>query len=319
MPIEEYVFLSGKGGSGKTSVCAAWAHLNQEMYGDGAAVVVDADVDAANLELLSRCQRAEEHPFIGAALPVLEEERCTGCGLCEDICRFDALTLVEGEGGSLPVIDEVLCEGCGACMEVCPFDGFEMVPQQVGSWFRSGSRFGPLFHAALLPGGENSGKLVARVRQEARGWAEGNGYELILTDGPPGIGCPVISALTGASGIIAVTEAGEAGRSDLQRLLELARRFDLPVHLLINKADIHPEAAGSIERLCREEERIGLLGRIPYDPAVVHRMVAGEPVTVDPSSPAAAALRESFERWAAERPAPDEGGRGRLYRISRPS
>jgi MinD superfamily P-loop ATPase len=302
MSVEEYVFLSGKGGSGKTTVCAAWAHLSGEFDGARNPVVVDADVDAANLELLSRSHRRDEHVFVGASLPVIDPESCTGCGRCVEVCRFEAAAMADDRAGRgpLPRFDPILCEGCGACLEVCPTGAVRLVPQRSGSWFRSESRFGPLFHAALLPGGENSGKLVARVRDQARRWAEANGYGLLLTDGPPGIGCPVISAVSGASGIIAVAEAGETGRNDLERLLELARRFDLPVELVINKADIHPGAADAMEALGREEG-IEVLGRIPFDPQVVHRMVRGEPVTADAASPAAAALRELYRRWSHRR------------------
>jgi MinD superfamily P-loop ATPase len=298
MPVEEYVFLSGKGGSGKTSVCAAWAQLSHEKDPTSPPLVVDADVEAANLELLGGSVRAEEHPFIGSGLPVMSEERCNGCGICMEVCRFDALTLpAAGPAGiSRPVIDPILCEGCGACVDACALDALRLEPQRAGSWFRSASRFGPLFHAELLPGGENSGKLVARVRQQARRWAEERGHELMLTDGPPGIGCPVISALTGATGVIAVAEAGEAGRSDLERLLELARRFELTIQLLINKADLHPEAALALEALA-QRNGVELLGRIPYDTRVVKCMIEGKAVTVDAASPAAAAIREAHARW----------------------
>ena len=298
MPVEEYVFLSGKGGSGKTCVCAAWAQLSGEADGTTPPVVVDADVDAANMELLGGSVRAEEHPFIGSGLPVVHAERCDACGLCAEVCRFDAVSMPYrgAMGQALPEIDPILCEGCGACVDACPLDALRLEPQRAGSWFRSASRFGPLFHAALLPGGENSGKLVAHVREEARRWAEARGHTLMLTDGPPGIGCPVISALSGATGIIAVAEAGEAGRSDLERLLSLARRFELTVQLLINKADLHPAAADAVEALARRNG-VELLGRIPYDPQVVRCMVEGNPVTADASSPAAAAIRDAHARW----------------------
>ncbi|MFO7769260.1 MAG: 4Fe-4S binding protein [bacterium] len=312
MSIEEYVFLSGKGGSGKTTVCAAWADLNRPIGSGAGTVMVDADVDAANLAIVGEVRKTEEHPFTGSALPVLIGEACSGCGLCEEVCRFDAVRMREdGQGrGPIPDIDPFLCEGCGACMEACPCGALEMEPQRVGTWFRSESRFGPLFGAELLPGAENSGKLVARIRQEARRWARDGGYRLLLTDGPPGIGCPVISALSGAAGIIAVAEAGETGRSDLRRLLTLAHRFELPVQLIINKADIHPGAAAAIESMGRGEG-VDLLGRIPYDPAVVHRMVEGVPVTSDAASPAAAALRSIHGRWSE--------GRSPLYRVATPS
>ena len=309
--------MSGKGGSGKTTVCAAWAHLSKEQNGRATPVVVDADVDAANLELVSRSRRVEKHGFIGSAIPVLDARRCTGCGMCEEVCRFEAVHLVDngtGNTGGVPRFDPVRCEGCGACMEACSFEALRMEPQRAGSWFRSVSRFGPFFHAALLPGGENSGKLVAVVRREARKWAEVHGHGLMLTDGPPGIGCPVISALSGATGIIAVAEAGETGRSDLRRLLDLAHRFDLPVQLCVNKADICPEAAETMEALC-QQEGIEVLGRIPYDPLVTHRMIAGDPITSHSASPAAAALRELHARWNTLRVTEQDRDRGRLYRV----
>ena len=279
MPIEEYVFLSGKGGSGKTTVCAAWAQLSGESNGGRQPVVVDADVEAANLELLSRSRRQEEHVFVGNSQPVIDSSGCTVCGRCLEVCRFEAVTIIENRDGqrAIPRIDPILCEGCGACREACPTGSVEMVPRRSGSWFRSESRFGPLFHAALLPGGENSGKLVARVRKEARHLAETQGLDYIISDGPPGIGCPVISSLSGANLAILVTEPTLSGIHDLVRVLGVCRHFDVPATVCINKCDLNEANRRQIEEYC-SSEGIAIASRIPFDNVVTEALAHSVPV-----------------------------------------
>ena len=199
------VVLSGKGGTGKTTVTAALAHL---ASAGGPLVLVDADVDAANLELLLGGAREEEHPFTSGEVAVIDPMSCAGCGLCAEACRFEAI-----RSGEPCRVDPIACEGCRACSYLCPNEAIEMKPQQAGSWYRSVTRFGPLFHARLLPGRENSGKLASAVRDAGVRGAEESGIELVLLDGPPGIGCPVIAASSGATLALLVAEPTVSGLS----------------------------------------------------------------------------------------------------------
>ena len=189
--MKQLVVLSGKGGTGKTSITASFAHL---AHTDSArAVIADADVDAANLELVLSPHVLEEHDFIGGKVAWIDPQKCENCGLCEQVCRFDAISVHEG----LYQVDPIACDGCAACVHQCPTNAIRMESQLAGHWFRSESLFGPLFHAALRPAQENSGKLVTLVKQQARLLAMDEKYPLIIVDGPPGIGCPVISAVSG--------------------------------------------------------------------------------------------------------------------------
>jgi MinD superfamily P-loop ATPase len=296
--IEEYLFLSGKGGSGKTTVCAAWAHLTGEEGKGPPPVLVDADVDAANLGLLTDPMIREEHPFEGPGRAIVDEALCDTCGLCAQLCRFDALRLERVDPVSPPVLQlrEHRCEGCGVCVEACPPQAIRLEPRIAGCWYRSETRRGPLFHARLKPGAEHSGKLVTAIRRGAREWAEKNGYPLLLVDGPPGIGCPVISAVSGVSGVVAIAEASKSGCSDLERVLALTARFRVPVWVCLNKADLDPAASIAIERLC-SEGKVEIIGRIPYDSAVMRTMATGDPVTFDSDSEAGGAIRRIWKTW----------------------
>jgi MinD superfamily P-loop ATPase len=282
--MKQLVILSGKGGTGKTSVAAALAHLaSQEMR----IALADADVDAANLELVLEPTKLEEHVFMGGQVAIIDRNRCTLCGRCLEVCRFDAV--VPGEDHYR--IDLLACEGCASCMYHCPERAIHVQEQQAGLWFRSDTRFGPLFHAHLFAGQENSGKLVTMVKQQGRLRALDDGRALLIVDGPPGIGCPVISASAGADLALLVAEPTVMGSHDLERALATASHFRVPALVCINKADLNPTQTAAIMDFCAERS-IRVVGQLPYDDVVTQAMVHGQPVTAfQPHGPVASALR----------------------------
>ncbi len=241
--VSELGVISGKGGTGKTSVVASFAAL-----ADG-AVVADCDVDAADLHLVLAPRVLHREEFSGGMTASVLADRCIGCGLCEEVCRFDAL-LADGPGNDFADvtyrIDPVACEGCGVCAHVCPARAVDFSPAVNGEWYISETRFGPMVHARLGIAEENSGKLVTTVRREARRVAEESGRETVLIDGSPGIGCPVIASLTGAAMALIVTEPTLSGLHDLDRVADLAAHFRIPTALCVNKADINPRTAARI-------------------------------------------------------------------------
>lgn len=288
--IQEWVVISGKGGTGKTSVTASFAALAA-----GRAVLADCDVDAADLHLVMTPEVMERHAFTSGREAVIKKDECTGCGLCAGLCRFDAPRYVKRPfGKSYYGIDPVACEGCGVCVRFCPANAIEFPERLCGEWMRSETHCGPMVHACLHAAAENSGKLVATVRREARRLAEERGKELILTDGPPGIGCPVIASVTGASSVLAVTEPTVSGEHDLERVLKLARHFEIPVSVCVNKWDINPEVT---ERMERKAESLGAVcvGRIRYDPAVTAAQIQQKAV-VELESKAGDDIRRIWER-----------------------
>lgn len=264
--MKEIVIISGKGGTGKTSFAAAFARLAGKN-----AVVADCDVDAANLHLLLDPHVHEVTPFFSTELPQIDSLRCTDCGLCTDICRFDALPIVEGH----VTLDPWNCEGCGYCARICPENAITMVPEQTGEWYLSNTRFGSsMVHANLKVGAENSGKLVSTVRARAKKLAQSENREVLLVDGAPGVGCPVISSITGADYVVLVTEPTLSGLHDLKRVYELVTQFNLPAGCIINKADINPEVTAAI-RDYLVLKGIDLLAEIPYAEAFTRAMVNG--------------------------------------------
>lgn len=293
--MKQIVILSGKGGTGKTSVTAAFAHLaSQEPR--TRTVLVDADVDAANLELILAPQVVEAHDFAGGQVAVIDQAVCAGCGSCAGVCRLDAVI----EEGSIFTIDAIACEGCAACMTQCPNEAIHMEPQVAGRWFRSDSRYGPLLHAALRPAAENSGKLVALIRQQASLLAQAEARPLVIVDGPPGVGCPVISACSGADAAMIVAEPTIAGIHDMGRVLETTQHFSVPSLVCINKADIHPRGAAEIEAYC-QARKLPLIGHFPFDTAVVEAMVQGQPITAyRPESPVSRAVRGAWQQILVE-------------------
>ena len=263
-PPHELVVISGKGGTGKTSVVAAFAALA------GGAVLADCDVDAADLHLVLDSAAGRKHPFSGRQQAVIDAATCTACGRCAEVCRFAAVLGAADSGYS---IDPIACEGCELCRRVCPAEAIRMEPVVNGAWMVSDTRFGPLVHARLGVAEDNSGKLVTLVRNEARRVADERGLPLIIVDGSPGIGCPVISSLAGASLVLAVTEPTVSGRHDLDRVLQVVRRFRLRFAVCINKADLNPSLAGQI---AAEAAAVGaeFVATVDYDPAVTHAQVA---------------------------------------------
>jgi MinD superfamily P-loop ATPase len=265
MQPRELVVISGKGGTGKTSVVAAFAALA------GGAVLADCDVDAADLHLVLSPEPGEPHAFSGRSAAVIDPDACTSCGRCDEVCRFAAISRT---GAGDYVVDTIACEGCTLCARVCLSDAVRMEPVVNGVWRVSQTRFGPLVHARLGIAEDNSGKLVTLVRREARETAEREGIPLVIVDGSPGIGCPVISSLSGAHLVLAVTEPTVSGRHDLERVLQVVRGFGLPFAVLVNKADLNPELA---ETIAAEAEEAGavFVRQMDYDPAVTRAQTAG--------------------------------------------
>jgi MinD superfamily P-loop ATPase len=285
--MKQLVILSGKGGTGKTTVTAALAHLaSQEI----AIILADADVDASNLELVLEPDKLEEQDFWSGQLAVIDQERCTACGVCADVCRFEAI--VEGDAYS---VDDLSCEGCASCYYQCPVDAIQMEEQLAGRWFRSDSRFGPLFHAHLFAGQENSGKLVSLVKKQAGLLASDMVVDLLLVDGPPGIGCPVIAASANADMALVVVEPTVSGVHDLERILGTTEHFGISAAVAINKADLNPRRADDIAAYCAERS-IDMVGRIPYDDVVTEAMVQGRPVTAYTDGPVTAAMASIWKR-----------------------
>ena len=250
-------------------------------------VLCDADVDAADLHLIMNPAVRERHYFVSGRTAVIDPERCTTCVTCREMCRFDAI----GEDFR---VNPIACEGCGVCVHFCPEKAIDFPLNTCGEWYRSDTRFGPMVHAQLHIAEENSGKLVTLVRKEARQLAEKKRLDLLLTDGPPGVGCPVIAAIGGASAVLIVTEPTVAGRHDMQRVVQLADHFRVRPVLCINKADLNPAASGEIAAYARDRG-MAFLGTVPFDPVFTHAMVNGQ--TVVEYAPEAAATRAVAAIW----------------------
>jgi MinD superfamily P-loop ATPase len=254
-------------------------------------VLADADVDAANLELVLDPAKQETQDFAGGKSAMIDPSKCTACGDCYAVCRFEAII----PGDVAYKVDSLACEGCAACHYQCPADAIRMDEQQDGQWFRSDTRFGPLFHAHLFAGQENSGKLVTLVKQHARQRALNSEAALLLVDGPPGIGCPVIAACSGADLALHVVEPTVSGVHDLERILATTDHFGVQSLVAINKADLNPARSDEIAVFCAEQG-VELAGRIPYDTIVTEAMVQGRPVTEHTDGAVAEALREVWGR-----------------------
>jgi len=288
----EIVVLSGKGGTGKTSLVAGLAELiRTERVLPIRAGFVDVDVDAANLELVFSPVLEQEELFYGSGTASINPALCTNCGRCSEVCRFSAVVKEEGQYR----IEGLVCEGCGACYFQCPEKAIQLEKELAGKWMRSSLGDQPLFHADLLPGRENSGKLVARVREQAREFGGSRELDLLLVDGPPGTGCPVHSAVTGADLALIVTEPTLAGIQDLERVLGTAAHFQVEVRVCLNKVDLYPEGVRKIEEFCRSREA-AVIGRIPFDRRVPEAMVKGTNIVAfRPGSAASRAVREIWE------------------------
>lgn len=262
--MKELVIISGKGGTGKTSLVAAFASLAQNK------VLCDADVDAADLHLLMWPDVREHHDFQGGNTAVIDPERCTECGLCQDLCKWDAIS-------DNFQVDSLDCEGCGVCVYFCPEKAIDFPLNTCGQWYISDTRFGFMVHARLGIAEENSGKLVTLVRQEAKKLAEKKELDLIITDGPPGVGCPVIASIGGASAVLIVTEPTVSGRHDMERVAQLAAHFNVPTMMCVNKYDINLEQTAELEEYAAKKG-INILGKVPFDPIFTKSMVQGKTI-----------------------------------------
>ena len=277
--MKQMAVVSGKGGTGKTTIVASLAAL-----ACGRAVFADCDVDAPDLHLLLSPRVVEEKPFYGIKKAFIDADRCTQCGSCQEFCRFSAISGYQ--------VDSDLCEGCGVCKLVCQAEAVQMRESLAGHAFISDSRFGPMVHAQLSPGEEASGKLVAMVREMARDVAAARNLDMVLIDGSPGIGCPVIASLTGVDLALVVTEPTITGEHDLKRILDVTGYFGIDTAVCINKYDLHLAGSRSIESLCREREVL-VAGRLPFHSSVVEAMVQGRPV-VEIGGPVAAAISDMY-------------------------
>lgn len=264
----EVAVISGKGGTGKSSVTAAFATAGERL------VVADCDVDAANLYLIFNPEHRKEQAYTGGHKAVVDHTLCTVCGICEGYCRFDAITEQDGR----IVISETSCDGCFFCSRICPMGAITMVRSERSRMYSGSFRNGMMVYGRLAPGEENSGKLVSMVRDEAKKAAGETGMNIILLDGPPGIGCPVISTVTGVDRIVIVTEPTMSGLEDLKRVFEVTRKFSGEVGVIVNKSDLNEAMADKIEGWCAAQG-ISLLGRLPYDRRVTEAMIAGKSVT----------------------------------------
>jgi len=280
----EIVIISGKGGTGKTSLAASFAVLA------GPTVIADCDVDAADLHLVLAPRVLERHDFMSGNEAVIRPEDCVACGLCREVCRYGAVVESAGKFS----VDPVSCEGCGVCVRLCPAKAIDFPERNCGEWMVSETRCGPLFHARLKAASENSGKLVTAVRRAARHRAEETSSPLLLVDGPPGIGCPVIASLTGATLAAVVTEPSVSGEHDLARVLALARHFQVPTAVCVNKWDINPALTERIEAAAAASGA-KLAGRIRYDPGVTAAQIRGLSV-VETEAPSAEEIRQVWRR-----------------------
>lgn len=258
--MREIVIVSGKGGTGKTSLTAAFSSLAKN------SVFCDADVDAADLHLLLKPEIIKKEDFIAGGIAQINEEDCVQCGTCLELCKFGAIS-------DEYVVDSMRCEGCGVCVDLCPAKAIDFPPTKCGEWFVSSTRNGPMVHAKLGIAQENSGRLVSLIRKETRDLAVEKKLDLIVTDGPPGIGCPVIASITGATVILIVVEPTVSGEHDMLRVAKLARHFKLPSLICINKYDVNEEMSLAIEQQAKDLG-MGLAGKIPFDSDFTKSMVA---------------------------------------------
>jgi MinD superfamily P-loop ATPase len=272
--MQEIVIVSGKGGTGKTSLTAAFCYLAKK------SVICDADVDAADLHLLMDPKINVETDFMGGGQAVINQEECTQCGQCLELCRFDAIAHFadpEKADDEHYAVDPIACEGCGVCVDLCPVQAIDFPTKKCGTWSMSDTRFGPMVHARLGIAEENSGKLVTLVRKEARDLAEKKNIDLLITDGPPGIGCPVIASIGGATAVLIVTEPTVSGLHDMERVVQLAQTFKVPAMLCVNKFDLNLDQTEAIEKIARENNLM-VLGRVPFDPIFTKAMIQGQTI-----------------------------------------
>jgi len=270
----ELVVISGKGGTGKTSIVASFAALAEKV------VLADCDVDAADLHLVLEPKIVRRESFSGGKRARIKSGHCTACGKCEELCRFDAIRFDGPGNGKVDktfCIDPIACEGCGVCAWFCPAGAIDFAPAVNGEWYVSDTRHGPMVHAKLGIAEENSGKLVSTVRKEAGAIARQRGLDLVLIDGSPGIGCPVIASITGADLVLIVTEPTLSGLHDLGRVADVARHFEIAGMVCVNKWDLNPDIASEIERQA-QDRGLAVAGRVRYDRAVTEAQIRKQSV-----------------------------------------
>jgi len=280
--MKQVAIISGKGGTGKTSLTAAFAAFASP------AVTVDCDVDAADLHLILRPETKAAHELQGGLKACIDLKTCIQCGQCRDLCRYEAINEEFH-------IDPFECEGCGVCADCCPVEAVTMTRGKAGDWFESETRFGPLVHARLGIAQENSGKLVAQIRDRAREIAEERKLSLVLIDGPPGIGCPVISSITGTDLVVVVTEPTPSGLHDMKRVLNLVQHFRIPAAICVNKADLDPEQTREVA-LLSGAEGFEYLGGIPFDHVVTKAMMEEKALPELGHNTVTAAIAKIWER-----------------------
>ncbi|GAF98341.1 unnamed protein product, partial [marine sediment metagenome] len=281
--LKELIVISGKGGTGKTSLLGAFASLAKDK------ALCDADVDAADLYLILEPEIKERQDFQEGHKAIINLDKCTECGLCRELCRFNAIS---------PdfTVDPIDCEGCGVCVYFCPEDAIDFPIKTCGELFISETRCGPMVHARLGIAEDNSGKLVTLTRKHAKELAEKRNLNLILTDGPPGLACPVIASIAGATGVLIVTEPSLSGHHDMDRVVELANHFQIPAYVCTNKFDLNPKMTETIEDYARDKG-LPIMGRIPFDPIFTKAMVQKQTIIeYDGSSEAAKAVKEIWEK-----------------------
>lgn len=281
--MKELVIISGKGGTGKTSIMGAFAALAKNK------ILCDADVDAADLHLIIEPTIQSRHAFQSGRTALIDENRCSQCGQCQDLCQFEAISLDFQ-------VDPVACEGCGVCVHFCPEKAIDFPLNTCGEWFISDTRLGPMVHARLGIAEENSGKLVSLVRNKARAMAEETGADLILTDGPPGVGCPVIAAIGYADAVLVVTEPSVSGIHDLKRIIALAQHFHVPAMVCVNKYDLNQKLTDDINAYTRNSHAEAL-GQIPFDTTITRSMVQAQTILeYDPSSETSRAIHDIWQK-----------------------
>jgi len=282
--MKELTIISGKGGTGKTSIVGSFASLATNF------VLADADVDAADLHLIITPTIVQTNDFMGGHKAIIDPDRCTQCGECIERCQFDAINNF--------TIDTIACEGCGVCVHFCPSDAIDFPQRKCGEWFISNTSYGPMVHAKLGIAEENSGLLVSTVRRNARELAEKENRDLVIADGPPGIGCPVIASITGATAILIITEPTLSGLHDLERVAELAKFLKVPGMLCINKYDLNPDMSNELLNTAQKYQ-LTTVGTVPYDPSVTKAMVSGKSTVDFSDSPASKAIRQVWEKVSA--------------------
>jgi MinD superfamily P-loop ATPase containing an inserted ferredoxin domain len=263
----EIAVISGKGGTGKSSISSAFVSVAKS------AVVVDCDVDASNLYLLFSPLCKEEEAFVSGSHAVVNNDKCTNCNTCIDLCRFDAISKVDGKIR----ISESACDGCYLCSRVCPVQAIKMIPADKSRMYAGTFRYGDMVYGRLAPGEENSGKMVNLLREKAKRYVEDYGYDTIILDGPPGIGCPVISTITGVDKVVVVTEPTLSGFLDMKRVIEVVCRFSVQISVIVNKYDLNPDICEQIDKWCEEME-IPVVAHLPFDAQIVEAMIAGKTI-----------------------------------------